>query len=109
MTTETEAVIARLEKATGPSVGLDVMIANAIGWMERVPNYTSSIDAALTLVPEGWVWAIEKNCAVVMKPGTEYIGDYLDYLCYSQACVGVSTAIALCIASLKARMKVRND
>lgn len=49
-------LIERLEKTEGPQYALDVEIAKRVGVYSattRVPAYTSSIDAALTLVPEG--------------------------------------------------------
>ena len=50
-------LIAALEAATEPSWELDAEIARAIGAPVypdlRAHRYTSSIDAALTLVPEG--------------------------------------------------------
>lgn len=73
-----DELVKRLEAATGPSRELDCAIAKAIcpyqishedgrnGWWVRFPHgptmhsstyspyYTLSIDAALTLVPEGW-------------------------------------------------------
>jgi hypothetical protein len=94
-----EELIAALEAATGPSWELDGFICEAVGavkpeatphW-EWPPRYTASIDAALTLVPEGASGAIE-------------FGNH------TQACVvggpwcdGATPAIALCIAALKAR------
>jgi hypothetical protein len=56
-------LIARLEAATGPDRELDAVIALAVGLDigrsrahsqdSRVPAYTASIGAALTLVPNG--------------------------------------------------------
>lgn len=59
----------------------------------KAPLYTSSIDAALTLVPKGLYWEVHQdNCALVRGPnGHDYIG--------WQA---ASPAIALCIAALRA-------
>lgn len=53
-----QELIARLEKATGPDRELDEAIRfelqtqNTSQW--NGPFYTSSIDAALTLLPRGW-------------------------------------------------------
>lgn len=69
----------------------------------RCPPYTTSIDAALTLVPEGWQWNIDNgihcedaahawlgnNSPQEIVPGTS--GD------------AATPALALCIAALKAR------
>lgn len=64
-------LIERIEAASGPDRGLDEKIGMAVGLKNtirvgheclgtdrivpvRCPYYTESIDAALTLVPEGW-------------------------------------------------------
>jgi len=65
----------------------------------NIPHYTASIDAALTLVPEGWMWDVASSgCAWIMRDG--------DSVCDSQIVIGgiESPAIAICIAALKARM-----
>lgn len=97
----------RCEKATGPDRVLDGDIAEALGF--RVKNvahqviythaglpgstsplrYTASIDAAMTLVPEGAEWSLDSAgvyAVVNHKPGA-----------------AATPAIALCIAALKAR------
>jgi hypothetical protein len=117
-------LIARLEKATGPSFELDEAI-----WCALNPDhdsttyngdpYTQSLDAALTLVPEGW------SGTITIRPTKFYA-----YLCsdfnddyakvfwshqpskrepgtrkYPHPTSGSPTpAIALCIAALKARV-----
>lgn len=54
----------RIKAATGPDWSLDVEIARALGFLEevagmvRLPAYTASLDAALTLVPEGLEWEL---------------------------------------------------
>lgn len=70
----TESLISRLEALTEPSREIDAEIALAFGWAHicdqagfwweapgnsedchiAPPRFTDSIDAALTLVPEGW-------------------------------------------------------
>lgn len=62
------------------------------------PSPTESLDAALTLVPEGEWWAVDGNCddpidcsAAVGRVGGEEKGR------------SVTPALALCIAALKAR------
>jgi hypothetical protein len=104
----------RCEKATGPDRELDLAIARAsyghgfpiFGervnydpalWLERYGPITASLDAAMTLVPEGMVWFVEA-----------YPGDH------SEAAVrwpyydaderrAATPALALCAAALKAR------
>lgn len=65
MTTNTDAshellaLAERCEKATGPDRALDYDIAHIVTRAHMAtglaPAYTGSIDAAMTLVPEGWL------------------------------------------------------
>lgn len=61
--------------------------------------YTSSIDAALTLVPDGALWGVDNDTPGSYPYGaTRYVA-----WCYGKdATSDVSPAIALCIAALKA-------
>lgn len=135
-------LIERLEMATGPDRRLDFAIHNHLfppdpvrvtdvklppGFgddalshaMDDRPSYTASIDAALTLVPEGfmaalagpWVWSTETERAgqpiweaAVTDEGSSFeesnISDLTDFAISGQ---GSTPAIALCIAALKAR------
>ena len=112
-------LIARLEAATGASRELDAAIAEAVGYIVRydkadprgttpyyqpvpdyswrpVPTYTASIDAALTLVPEGWDYTIYSRGEVSVhrsKSGTRTFYD----------AEAATPALAICIAALKAR------
>lgn len=84
--TDLRELVERLEAAEGPSRELDAEIARALGWKDvgigphapqtvkwvrpdgsetfnRLPAYTASIDAALTLVPEGWEWTVGNTYA----------------------------------------------
>lgn len=117
-----EKLIALLEEATRPNYALDCEIASAFGWtlqkmkgdakpywrkpgdtkyFERssVPCFTSSIDAALTLVPEGSEWSastlygIARTEVGLNHDGGPFYGERKDG----------NVAIALCIAALKAR------
>lgn len=128
-------LIGRLEKSTGPDRELDCAIAYAVDfkcegtettwrqlvdqigmeyavanatrfhsfWREAIPQFTGSVDAALTLVPEGWNWQAQGNdvlgrvkpYAIMGLPGQAEADG-----------MGASPAIALCIASLKARLSL---
>ena len=127
-----EELIAALEKATGPSRDLDAAIFAHVGlteFQERhcrqwcgqngrtdltrghylaawAPDFTRSIDAALTLVPEGWRWSLDwtqrsgyQDCgrADLYAPGS---GIQPPDVCDVYA---ATPAIALCIAALKAQ------
>lgn len=77
-----------------------------------IPGYTASLDAALTLVPEGHRWLLDKRpyadlldrpdgyrCQVY-KQGYPYRSDSSDI----PTAWAKSPAIALCIAALRARL-----
>lgn len=68
-----------------------------------VPRFTSSIDAALTLVPVGWIWRHAPNRyvkhTVSIAPSAEH-GGYV-------AEVDSNPAIAICIAALRAMEDVK--
>lgn len=65
----------------------------------NVGEFTESIDAALTLVPDGWLWDVASSGAAWVMP---------DYELDGQIVIGgvQQPAIALCIAALKARLAV---
>jgi hypothetical protein len=107
----------RCEKAEGPDRWLDVEIAAALPrgdwWQDCMgePGYeprhfTASIDAALTLVPEGWFVASLSQDATGWWAGlrpaiasvtTEWTGGWEP---------SPNAALALCAASLRARSYV---
>lgn len=113
-------LIARLEAASGPNRQIDEMLFELVHGRARrrstfeqydpsetLPHYTSSIDAGLTLVPEGFPWDVggpvrkdvygkdagkfSANCGSVPDKG---------FIVYGLA---TTPALALCIAALKAR------
>ena len=51
---DTQKLIAALESAAEGSEYLDYSIQRQFGLMKPVPPYTRSIDAAMSLVPDGW-------------------------------------------------------
>ena len=66
-----------------------------------VPFYTSSIDAALTLVPEGWMWSVHGGAGVYPSAQLDRDGD--DSPSGEIFAEAVTSIIALCIAALKAK------
>jgi hypothetical protein len=129
-------LIARLEKAEGPSRELDAEIFAHIGLTELqeshcrswcrmagrtdltreryidawAPAYTASIDAALTLVPDGMWWLIGAGRirqreplygAQIMRhdPDPPYTSDVI-----AEGEHDAGAAVALCIAALRARL-----
>ena len=76
------------------------------GWAKPPwPHYTTSIDAALTLVPEGWIWKANwfnsKGYALVGKPSEK--GNFKEP--HKYPALAKTPALALCIAALTAREK----
>ena len=126
------SLIERLEKAEGPDRELDADIAAAvlggeIQWQtamtgdalpvrkypskdhirgfgrEPVQRYTSSIDAALTFVPEGSQWTIEADTAWVRQLSATDVDEFQGgFFCRGGTC----TAIAICIAALRAQAAI---
>lgn len=127
-----EALESCLAAAVGPDRELDAAVARAIGWKQcevagqmvwfapmghtnvfGLPYYTSSIGAALTLVPDGWEWQVS-NRAPKPHAGRAYLNN--STLIYSG--VGGNTrnpkhksaevthftpALAICLAAVRAR------
>lgn len=127
-----DEIIAALVKATGPSRELEVEIFTISGhvneahckeWCRQdgrtdltreryiaawAPNYTASIDAALTLVPEGFAWMIaHSNKENVARARCNLASIRLDHVSQIGEPAGraeaATPAIALCIAALRAR------
>lgn len=60
MKADLEVLADRVKALTGPSFLVEQEIADAVGHnpRARLPNYTASIDAAMTLVPGGLAWVL---------------------------------------------------
>ena len=120
---------ARCEASDGPDRDLDWMVADAIGhqaferkvaiWPpfmpgskldKTVPYYTASLEAAMTLVPEGWNWMAGNRDQPVARA---YVNNgQLHYAGYGtrrnpkhlwSEVVAATPALALTAAALKAR------
>lgn len=119
--TDLNALIERLSRATGPDRELDALVHEAAGlpfvmeyWSEssteqtrnlsRVPQYTRSIDAAMTLVPEedssNFEVCLEQHKRRTRTYWTVVIGHMRFDAWFAKAS---TPAIALCIAALSAR------
>lgn len=126
-------LIERLERATEPDRTLQNDVLFACGWTMHggirhsvwtsprgdefldgdQPDPVGSIDAALTLVPEGWAWSIHVGgCYATgerLKPRAELAEpiqtEYGPGIGIRAQINAATPAIALCIASLRARMK----
>lgn len=107
----------RCEAATGPDRELDAAIALLYGWTVHkgdnwigphgqisVPEFTGSLDAALTLVPEGQGCTIVQNIGGFPHRATVWtakgaVGDI-------QGQPGATPALALSAAALRARAAI---
>lgn len=119
-------LIARLEEAARPDRGLDAEIALSIGWTfhrdpffefwrepdgtdaddehEEPPQFTASLDAAMTLVPEGMMWFLGhldpsdmRFCATMSERGNVGVSTWRGF--------SSTATLALCIAALKAKSR----
>jgi hypothetical protein len=95
-------LIESLREAAGPDPALDQALLCLVGSdsqsirdQSAVPAFTSSLDAAISLVPEDLNWHLynDGDARIVLASGSEVVGI---------SPLG-STAIAMCIAALKAR------
>lgn len=115
-------LIARLEAATGPDRELSDAVLLACGWtvdhedhegvIWKAPDGSliagdhhpaASIDAALTLVPEGWSWKLLFEPAVSFFRVVIRHAQKLEDVAPAFVVHGATPAIALCIAALRAR------
>ncbi len=120
----TDTLIERLDATTEGSRELDALVGKAIGYAglgdvsdERavkavayadaeniltIGEVTTSIDAALTLMPEEhscWIKiVVERGLAMVVPEGTKWLGSKIH---------APTPALALCIAALKARESIK--
>lgn len=91
----------RAEQATGPDSAMDFDIARTIadlsGSNQPILAYTASLDAAMTLVPEGWFWTGGRD-----REGRGAMAVVSQDDCLVPA-VAATPALALCAAALRAR------
>ena len=108
--TETDllSLAEQCEGAAGPSRDIDLSIMryamNIGGPSDTAERYTASIDAALTLVPEGCEYRLERRHSKGMHPAYASIwsvgGRDIDH---HDNAHGKTEALAICAAALKAR------
>jgi hypothetical protein len=81
--------------------GWSFIIAQEFEWLENQP-YTASLDAAVTLVPDGWRWAVSTTggglpCAYGHPPGNHQASNWIDDT------PAATPALAICAFALRAR------
>jgi hypothetical protein len=93
-------------KQSDPRRGLEPPedFADARIQLEAVPRYSSSIDIAATLVPEGYRWRIEARYRYYIACVAPPIDDLDDRTTEAKA-----PATALCAAALKCRLSFVDD
>jgi hypothetical protein len=100
-----ELLAERVEQATGPDRDLDRDIAAVILSYDRadtlLPLYTASLDAAMTLVPEGWEEIRQEQ--VRMTDGTVRCWASVGSVDAAMTKRCATPALALCAAALRAR------
>ena len=121
MTKDMADLAERCEQATGPDRELDYAIADSVLGTVKPPyrrgrcdRYTASLDAAMSLVPEGWVMAalcqrepwfcrLETDDFDSMTFGKGE--DWITEITAGQEAMATAAtpALALCAASLRAR------
>lgn len=77
------------------------------GRIFSIPHYTTSIDAALTLVPDGMLWqvgTVEGEAEVWWEGEPSYYTNKAVGESYAADGDTFNAALALCIAALKARL-----
>ena len=101
------ALAERCEQAAGPDRELDFAIAAGLGWPDS-PNlhqharrYTESLDAAITLVPEGCDWHVQANPSVGACWAS--VGGPIKQRISSDVRKAATPALALCAGALRAR------
>jgi hypothetical protein len=101
----------RCEKATGPDRELEQDICDTVhgpNYMpnvfqqdgSRIPRYTASLDAAMTLVPNGMGWSVNRYASGTWARAGVYEDNGRDPGYY---CDAATPALALCAAALRAR------
>ena len=105
MTTNNEELLALADKCEmdGASASLDDAIFVAVGCAVGDPApYTTSIDAAVTLVPSTCCWQVQMD--ICYEPTALVYGHDIH-----KDCNGASPALALCAAALRARAALAGD
>lgn len=116
--TELEKLAGWLKAATGPDreLGREVLLACGRGFVSPLYSWldpTASIDAAMSLVPEGCGWIAawgqtrpdEPMGGAIVKRNARFIGYGANYDAISEA-EAATPALALCAAALRARAQM---
>jgi hypothetical protein len=108
-----DELIAKLEGAVGGTTRLDydiyrVVTPEAAGWLDdyppgALPRYTTSLDAALSLVPDGWGYTL----SLTARGNHPLVKLYRSHPVNAMQIVeGRTMPVTLCIAAMKARAAI---
>lgn len=101
-------LVAMLQSAKEGSEYLDYAIQRLFGTAKPVPLYTRSLDAALTLLPEGWT--IHRLSQITNCQGGfgGWIGEIYRardaMIPYPSSAPAASAPLAICVAALRVRL-----
>ena len=99
------ALAERCEQAAKPDRELDFAIAAGVDWPDsphshqHARRYTASLDAAVTLVPEGHEWLRKNPESMTVYRVPDDLKEWAQHI-YGR---GNTTSLALCAAALRAR------
>lgn len=101
-------LVTALQSAKEGSEYLDYAIQRLFGTAKPVPLYTRSIDAALTLLPEGWTIHRLGQLTDCQGGFGGWVGEIYRardaMIPYPAAAPVASAALALCVAALRMRL-----
>lgn len=106
-------LVSTLQNAKEGSEYLDYAIQHLFGTAKPVPLYTRSIDAALTLLPEGWTIHRLSQLSDCQGGFGGWIAEIYRasdaMIPYPCAAPSASAPLALCVAALRVRLADQGD
>jgi hypothetical protein len=101
-------LVSTLQSAKEGSEYLDYAIQRLFGTMKPVPLYTRSLDAALSLVPEGWTIHRLGQVSNCQGGFGGWIGEIYRardaMIPYPSSAPAASAPLAICVAALRVRL-----
>jgi hypothetical protein len=110
---ELAKLVSTLQSAKEGSEYLDYGIQRLFGTMKPVPLYTRSLDAALSLVPEGWTIHRLGQVSNCQGGFGGWIGEIYRardaMIPYPSSAPAASAPLAICVAALRVRLAEHVD
>ena len=104
-------LIALIESASEGSEYLDYAVQRDFGLMKPVPAYTRSIDAAMSLVPEGWsIYRLNRrtDCRGHFTDWSVELYRAADVVLEPASALAATAPLAVAAAALRARQHVES-